>query len=199
MALTNVTDLQSVRCNPRLWAITLSLTLVMPNDASACLSFNVNGCLITLTTQWKVWINLFLSASQENFDLLDRTALLRTNGRSLLFTLKTSRSRTNHSGTLTSPPSVGHGVLLSLNFSVSLLQFSSLYLLSFFIIILGLVLFSSSSTYVAQDPRVYKPFRNISSQPASDGPPLSPRVLEPSVTYTSLGPDTGDELPVRVA
>lgn len=80
-----------------------------------------------------------------------------------------------------------------------MLQFSGLYLLSFVIIILGLVLYASSSTYVAQDPRVYKQFRNTGSQPATDRPPLSPGVLEPSVTYTSLGPEAGDELPVRVA
>lgn len=82
---------------------------------------------------------------------------------------------------------------------VCLFQFSGLYLLSFFIIILGLVLYSSASTYVAQDPRVYKQFRNTGSQQASNPTPLSPGVVEPSVTYTSLGPDTGDELPVRVA
>lgn len=87
----------------------------------------------------------------------------------------------------------------TLSLSVSVLQFSGLYLLSFFIIILGLVLYSSSSTYVAQDPRVYKQFRNTGSQPATDPPPLSPGVPEPSVTYTSLGPEPGDELPVRVA
>ncbi|KAI3364025.1 hypothetical protein L3Q82_010784, partial [Scortum barcoo] len=74
-------------------------------------------------------------------------------------------------------------------------KFSGLYLLSFFLIILGLVLYSSTSTYVAQDPRVYKQFRNTGSQPATDQPPLSPGVLEPSVTYTNLCPETGDELP----
>lgn len=83
--------------------------------------------------------------------------------------------------------------------SACVLQFSGLYLLSFFITILGLVLFSSSSTYVAQDPRVYKPFRNIGNQPATDRPPVSAGVSEPSVTYTSLGLDAADELPVRVA
>lgn len=82
---------------------------------------------------------------------------------------------------------------------VSVLQFSGLYLLSFFIIILGLILYSSSSTYVAQDPRVYKQFRNTGSQPVTDPPQLSPGVLEPAVTYTSLGPEPGDEPPVRVA
>eukprot|EP00064_Thunnus_orientalis_P016154 superscaffoldBa00003142_g16217 len=78
-------------------------------------------------------------------------------------------------------------------------KFSGLYLLSFFIIILGLVFYTSSSTYVAQDPRVYKQFRNTGSQPATDLPQLSPVVLEPAVTYTSLGPEPGDEPPVRVA
>ncbi|XP_060907342.1 solute carrier family 35 member F1 [Labrus mixtus] len=77
-------------------------------------------------------------------------------------------------------------------------KFSALYLLSFFIIILGLLLYSSSSTYVAQDPRVYKQFRNTGGQPAPELPPLSPGAPEPSVTYTSLGPELGDELPVRV-
>ncbi|KAA8583222.1 hypothetical protein FQN60_015768 [Etheostoma spectabile] len=78
-------------------------------------------------------------------------------------------------------------------------KFSGLYLLSFLIIILGLVLYATSSTYVAQDPRVYKQFRNTAGQPATDQPPLGTEVLEPSVTYTSLGPEAGDELPVRVA
>ncbi|XP_030261931.1 solute carrier family 35 member F1 [Sparus aurata] len=78
-------------------------------------------------------------------------------------------------------------------------EFSGLYLLAFVIIILGLVLFSSSSTYVAQDPRVYKQFRNTGGQAATDQPAFSPGVLEPSVTYTSLGPEAGEELPVRVA
>lgn len=95
---------------------------------------------------------------------------------------------------------IHRGVNTAFSFkSVCLLQFSSLYLLSFFIIILGLVLYASSSTYVAQDPRVYKQFRNTGSQPASNPPPLSPGDVEPSVTYTSLGPEPGDELPVRVA
>lgn len=79
------------------------------------------------------------------------------------------------------------------------LQFSGLYLLSFFIIILGLVLYSSSSTYVVQDPRVYKQFRNTGSQPAADPHQLSPEVPEPSVTYTSLCPEAGDGPPVHVA
>nr|XP_019947224.1 PREDICTED: solute carrier family 35 member F1-like isoform X2 [Paralichthys olivaceus] len=78
-------------------------------------------------------------------------------------------------------------------------KFSGLYLLSFFVIILGLVLYASSSTYVVQDPRVYKQFRNTGSQPANDPPPFRPAVPEPSVTYTSLGPELGEELPVRVA
>ncbi|KAM7367498.1 hypothetical protein PAMP_013790 [Pampus punctatissimus] len=78
-------------------------------------------------------------------------------------------------------------------------KFSGLYLLSFFIIILGLSLYSSSSTYVAQDPRVYKQFRNTGSQPDTDPPQLSPGVLEPAVTYTCLGPEQGDEPPVHVA
>lgn len=79
------------------------------------------------------------------------------------------------------------------------LQFSGLYILSFFIIILGLVLYATSSTYVAQDPRVYKQFRNTGGQPVTDQPQLGTGVLEPSVTYTSLGPEAADELPVRVA
>lgn len=83
--------------------------------------------------------------------------------------------------------------------SVSVFQFSALYLLSFFIIILGLVLYATSSTYVAQDPRVYKQFRNTGGQPVTEQPPLSTGVMEPSVTYTSLGPEAVDELPVRVA
>uniref|UniRef100_A0A3Q3IRZ5 Solute carrier family 35 member F1 n=1 Tax=Monopterus albus TaxID=43700 RepID=A0A3Q3IRZ5_MONAL len=78
-------------------------------------------------------------------------------------------------------------------------KFSGLYLLSFFVIILGLILYSSSSTYVAQDPRVYKQFRNTGSQPATNPPQLSPGVLEPSVTFTNLGTELGDEQPVRVA
>lgn len=89
--------------------------------------------------------------------------------------------------------------ITSVCLSASVLQFSGLYLLSFFITILGLVLFSSSSTYVAQDPRVYKPFRNIGNHPATDRPPVGAGVAEPSVTYTSLGLDAADELPVWVA
>ena len=75
-------------------------------------------------------------------------------------------------------------------------QFSGLYLLSFFIIALGLVLYSSSSTYVAQDPRVYKQFRNA-GHPFTDTPTLGP--LEPSVTYTSLGQEVEEEPRIRVA
>ncbi|KAG2467853.1 S35F1 protein, partial [Polypterus senegalus] len=75
-------------------------------------------------------------------------------------------------------------------------QFSGLYLLSFFIIVLGLILYSSSSTYVAQDPRVYKQFRNPSGA-ATDTPSAGP--LEPSVTYTSLGQETEDGPRIRVA
>ncbi|KAJ8383358.1 hypothetical protein AAFF_G00221480 [Aldrovandia affinis] len=75
-------------------------------------------------------------------------------------------------------------------------KFSGLYLVSFFIIILGLVLYSSSSTYVAQDPRVYKQFRNT-GLPVTDTLPVG--CLELSVTYTSLGPDTEEEPHVRVA
>ncbi|XP_034436367.1 solute carrier family 35 member F1 isoform X1 [Hippoglossus hippoglossus] len=78
-------------------------------------------------------------------------------------------------------------------------KFSGLYLLSFFVIILGLVFYASSSTYVVQDPRVYKQFRNTGSQLANDPPPLRPGLPEPSVTYTSLGPEPAEELPVRVA
>ncbi|KAG7509426.1 solute carrier family 35 member F1 [Solea senegalensis] len=78
-------------------------------------------------------------------------------------------------------------------------KFSGLYLLSFSVIILGLVLYFSSNTYVAQDPRVYKQFRNTGSQLVTDPPLVSRGVPEPSVTYTSLGRDLGDELPVRVA
>lgn len=81
----------------------------------------------------------------------------------------------------------------------SVLQFSGLYLLSFFIIILGLVLYGTLSTYVGQDPRVYKQFRNTGCQLSADQPPLSAGVLEPSVTYTSLGPEAGDDIPVHVA
>ncbi|XP_041106973.1 solute carrier family 35 member F1-like [Polyodon spathula] len=75
-------------------------------------------------------------------------------------------------------------------------KFSGLYLLSLFTIIMGLILYASSSTYVAQDPRVYKQFRN-SSGPATDTPATGP--LEPSVTYTSLGQGTEEEPRVRVA
>ncbi|XP_029352559.1 solute carrier family 35 member F1 [Echeneis naucrates] len=77
-------------------------------------------------------------------------------------------------------------------------KFSGLYLLSFFIIIFGLVVYSSSSTYVAQNPRVYKQFRNTSGQPVRDLPRLGPGDLEPSVTYTSLGPELGNEIPLRI-
>ncbi|XP_061667920.1 solute carrier family 35 member F1 [Syngnathoides biaculeatus] len=75
-------------------------------------------------------------------------------------------------------------------------RFSCLYLLSVFIIMLGLVVYSSESTYVVHDPRVYKQFRNIHC--TSD--PLQPshRVLEPSVAYTSLGPESGEEPTLRV-
>ncbi len=76
------------------------------------------------------------------------------------------------------------------------LQFSGLYLLSFIIIILGLVLYYSSSTYVAQDPRVYKQFRNVGNA-ITDTPTVGP--LEPSVTYTSLGQEIEEEPRVRVA
>ncbi|KAL6486585.1 solute carrier family 35 member F1 [Colossoma macropomum] len=75
-------------------------------------------------------------------------------------------------------------------------KFSGLYLLSFFIILLGLVLYSSSSTYVAQDPRVYKQFRNAGNA-VPDTPNVGP--LEPSVTYSSLGQEIEDEPRVRVA
>ncbi|XP_019393740.1 PREDICTED: solute carrier family 35 member F1 [Crocodylus porosus] len=75
-------------------------------------------------------------------------------------------------------------------------KFSGLYLLSFFTILVGLVLYSSTSTYVAQDPRVYKQFRNPSG-PVVDLP--APGQLEPSVTYTSLGQETEEEPHVRVA
>ncbi|KAK6488716.1 solute carrier family 35 member F1 [Huso huso] len=74
-------------------------------------------------------------------------------------------------------------------------KFSGLYLLSFFTIIMGLILYTSSSTYVAQDPRVYKQFRN-SSGPTTDAPATGP--LEPSVTYTSLGQETEEEPRIRV-
>uniref|UniRef100_A0A4X1VN63 Solute carrier family 35 member F1 n=1 Tax=Sus scrofa TaxID=9823 RepID=A0A4X1VN63_PIG len=75
-------------------------------------------------------------------------------------------------------------------------KFSGLYLLSFFTILIGLVLYSSTSTYIAQDPRVYKQFRNPSG-PAVDLPAAAQ--VEPSVTYTSLGQETEDEPHVRVA
>ncbi|XP_060948098.1 solute carrier family 35 member F1 isoform X2 [Limanda limanda] len=91
------------------------------------------------------------------------------------------------------------GIQLAIMEHKELLKFSGLYLLSFFVIILGLVFYASSSTYVVQDPRVYKQFRNTGSQLANDPPQLRPGVPEPSVTYTSLGPEQGDELPVRVA
>ncbi|XP_047657866.1 solute carrier family 35 member F1 [Tachysurus fulvidraco] len=75
-------------------------------------------------------------------------------------------------------------------------KFSALYLLSFFVILLGLVIYSSSSTYVAQDPRVYKQFRNAGN-PVPDTPNVGP--MEPSVTYSSLGQEIEDEPRVRVA
>ncbi|XP_021467605.1 solute carrier family 35 member F1 [Oncorhynchus mykiss] len=75
-------------------------------------------------------------------------------------------------------------------------KFSGLYLLSFVIIILGLVFYTSSSTYVAQDPRVYKHFRNA-GHPITDTPTLGP--LEPSVTYTSLRQEIEEEPRIRVA
>nr|XP_056712198.1 solute carrier family 35 member F1 [Euleptes europaea] len=75
-------------------------------------------------------------------------------------------------------------------------KFSGLYLLSFFTILVGLVLYSSTSTYVAQDPRVYKQFRNPSG-PVVDLPATGQ--LEPSVTYTSLGQEMEEEPHVRVA
>ncbi|KAI5615078.1 solute carrier family 35 member F1 [Silurus asotus] len=75
-------------------------------------------------------------------------------------------------------------------------KFSALYLLSLFIILFGLVIYSSSSTYVAQDPRVYKQFRNAGN-PVPDTPNVGP--LEPSVTYSSLGQEIEDEPRVRVA
>ncbi|MBZ3883347.1 Solute carrier family 35 member F1 [Sciurus carolinensis] len=76
------------------------------------------------------------------------------------------------------------------------IQFSGLYLLSFFTILIGLVLYSSTSTYIAQDPRVYKQFRNPSG--AVVDLPTTAQV-EPSVTYTSLGQETEEEPHVRVA
>uniref|UniRef100_A0A2I2YQF6 Solute carrier family 35 member F1 n=1 Tax=Gorilla gorilla gorilla TaxID=9595 RepID=A0A2I2YQF6_GORGO len=75
-------------------------------------------------------------------------------------------------------------------------KFSGLYLLSFFTILIGLVLYSSTSTYIAQDPRVYKQFRNPSG-PVVDLPTTAQ--VEPSVTYTSLGQETEEEPHVRVA
>uniref|UniRef100_A0A8C8JAD4 Solute carrier family 35 member F1 n=2 Tax=Oncorhynchus TaxID=8016 RepID=A0A8C8JAD4_ONCTS len=75
-------------------------------------------------------------------------------------------------------------------------KFSGLYLLSFIIIVLGLVLYTSSSTYVAQDPRIYKQFRNA-GHPITDTPTLGP--LEPSVTYTSLRQEIEEEPRIRVA
>ncbi|XP_019484877.1 PREDICTED: solute carrier family 35 member F1, partial [Hipposideros armiger] len=76
------------------------------------------------------------------------------------------------------------------------IKFSGLYLLSFFTILIGLVLYSSTSTYTAQDPRVYKQFRNPSG-PVVDLPATAQ--VEPSVTYTSLGQETEEEPHVRVA
>nr|XP_061806827.1 solute carrier family 35 member F1-like [Nerophis lumbriciformis] len=72
-------------------------------------------------------------------------------------------------------------------------KFSCLYLLSFFIIILGLVVYSSTSTYVVQDPRVYKQFRNTANHRASDLLLPSNGILEPSVAYTSFRPESGEE------
>ncbi|KFO24451.1 Solute carrier family 35 member F1 [Fukomys damarensis] len=75
-------------------------------------------------------------------------------------------------------------------------KFSGLYLLSFFTILIGLVLYSSTSTYIAQDPRVYKQFRNPAG-PAVDLPAAAQ--VEPSVTYTSLGQETEEEPHVHMA
>ncbi|XP_075453852.1 solute carrier family 35 member F1 [Ascaphus truei] len=75
-------------------------------------------------------------------------------------------------------------------------KFSGLYLLAFFTILVGLVLYFSTSTYVAQDPRVYKQFRNPSG-PVVELPASGQ--MEPSVTYTSLGQETEEEPHVRVA
>ncbi|XP_018419189.1 PREDICTED: solute carrier family 35 member F1 [Nanorana parkeri] len=75
-------------------------------------------------------------------------------------------------------------------------KFSGLYLLSFGTILLGLVLYFSTTTYVAQDPRVYKQFRNPSG-PVVELPASAQ--LEPSVTYTSLSQETEEEPRVRVA
>uniref|UniRef100_A0A3P8WBP5 Solute carrier family 35 member F1 n=1 Tax=Cynoglossus semilaevis TaxID=244447 RepID=A0A3P8WBP5_CYNSE len=77
-------------------------------------------------------------------------------------------------------------------------KFSGLYLLSFFFIILGLLLYSTSSTYVAQDPRVYKQFKNTDSHSMISCLQLNSVVMEPSVTYTSLCPEIENELPVRI-
>ncbi|XP_061756418.1 solute carrier family 35 member F1 [Nerophis ophidion] len=77
-------------------------------------------------------------------------------------------------------------------------KFSCLYLLSFFIIILGLVVYSSASPYMVQDPRVYKQFRNTFNQSARDPHQPSHRVMEPAVTYTSLGLESGEESSLRV-
>lgn len=70
-------------------------------------------------------------------------------------------------------------------------KFSGFYLLSFFIIILGLVLYSSTSTYVAQDPRVYKQFKNIISETAPAHHQHRLELLEPAVTYTSRAGEPG--------
>ncbi|KAM9317447.1 solute carrier family 35 member F1 [Gastrophryne carolinensis] len=75
-------------------------------------------------------------------------------------------------------------------------KFSGLYLLSFGTILVGLVLYFSTTTYVAQDPRVYKQFRNPAG-PVVELPASSQ--LEPSVTYTSLSQETEEEPRVRVA
>ncbi|XP_048387017.1 solute carrier family 35 member F1 [Stegostoma tigrinum] len=75
-------------------------------------------------------------------------------------------------------------------------KFSGLYLLSFFTIILGLIFYSSTSTYVAQDPRVYKQFRNPAG-PVVEMPTTGQ--VEPSVTYSSLGQETEEEAHVRVS
>ncbi|XP_051908136.1 solute carrier family 35 member F1 isoform X2 [Hippocampus zosterae] len=72
-------------------------------------------------------------------------------------------------------------------------KFSCLYLLSFILIIVGLVVYSSTSTYMVQDPRVYKQFRNTVNHRPSESLQPSQRVLEPSVAYTSLGPELGEE------
>ncbi|XP_049612010.1 solute carrier family 35 member F1 [Syngnathus scovelli] len=77
-------------------------------------------------------------------------------------------------------------------------KFSCLYLMSFFLIILGLVVYSSASTYVVQDPRVYKQFRNTGNNRPTDPLQSSHRVLEPTVAYTSLSPESGEEPTLRV-